>query len=155
MNLSRFTRAPIAALALSMGLAAFPASAHVVPKNDAEAAVVGLLDTAFNQKKPAEAFETFGGAYYTQHNPTAPAGKEAVVSLLSGWLPTVPQLHYDIKRIVSDGDMVWVHSHVTTGPDDRGMAVVDIFRLEGGKVVEHWDVGTAVPESALNDNTMF
>ena len=51
--------------------------------------------------------------------------------------------------------MVWVHSHVTTGSEDRGNAVVDIFRLEKGKVVEHWDVGTAVPEKSLNGNTMF
>ena len=136
-------------------LAAVPVHAEVVPKNEAEATVIGLLDMAFNQKKPAEAFETHGGPYYTQHNPTAPDGKEAVVGLLSGWLPTVPGLRYDIKRIISDGDMVWVHSHVTRGPDDRGMAVVDIFRLEDGKVVEHWDVGTDVPENPLNENTMF
>jgi predicted SnoaL-like aldol condensation-catalyzing enzyme len=131
------------------------ANADVAPRNDAERTVIGLLDTAFNQKKPAEAWELYGGAYYTQHNPTAPDGKEAIIGLLNAWLPTVPNLRYDIKRIISDGDMVWVHSHVTTGPEDRGQAVVDIFRLEAGKVVEHWDVGTQVPEKSMNDNTMF
>ena len=131
------------------------ASAGVKPRNAQERAVIGLLDMAFNQKKPAEAFARFGGSYYRQHNPTAPDGKKAIIDLFSKWLPTVPNLHYDIKRIVSRGDMVWVHSHVTSNPEDRGQAVVDIFRLERGKIVEHWDVGTAVPEKALNANGMF
>ena len=131
------------------------AQAGVKPRNAAERTVVGLLDMAFNQKKPAEAWQRYGGSYYKQHNPMAPDGKGAIIGLLSAWLPTVPNLRYDIKRIISDGEMVWVHSHVTTGSEDRGNAVVDIFRLEKGKVVEHWDVGTAVPEKSLNGNTMF
>ena len=155
MNLK--TAVSLAAALSSIGLGLVPASAmaEVAPQNDQERTVVGLIDLAFNQKKPAEAFERYGGPYYRQHNPTAPDGKDAIIALLSQWLPTVPGLRYDIKRIVSSGDMVWIHSHVTTGPDDRGQAVVDIFRLEDGKVVEHWDVGTAVPETSLNDNTMF
>ncbi len=136
-------------------LANVPAHAGVKGRNAAEKTVIALLETAFNQKKPAEAFDRYGGPYYRQHNPTAPDGKEAIVALLKGWLPTVPSLHYDIKRIVSHGNMVWVHSHVTMSPGDRGQAVVDIFRLERGKVVEHWDVGTPVPEKPLNSNTMF
>jgi len=146
----------VAAMALlAIALLPLNAQAKVQPRNRAERTVIGLIDTAFNQKKPAEAWERYGGPYYKQHNPTAPDGKEAIIGLLNAWLPTVPNLRYDIKRIISHRDMVWVHSHVTKGPADLGNAVVDIFRLEKGKVVEHWDVGTPVVEKPLNDNTMF
>jgi predicted SnoaL-like aldol condensation-catalyzing enzyme len=54
-----------------------------------------------------------------------------------------------------DGDFVIVHSHATTTPEDRGMAIVDIFRMDDGKIVEHWDVIQPIPEKAANENTMF
>ena len=47
------------------------------------------------------------------------------------------------------------HSVLKTAPEDRGTAAADIFRVEDGKVVKHWDVLQPVPEEAANDNTMF
>ena len=143
-------------LALAVIMPSVQASDGAVkPKNAAEAAVIGLLDMAFNQRKYVEAFDKCVGPYYRQHNPTVPDGRQAIIEGMKQFLPTVPGLHYDFKHLYSDGDRVIVHSLVTTGPTDRGMAVVDIFRLEKGKIVEHWDVAQQVPEKALNTNTMF
>jgi predicted SnoaL-like aldol condensation-catalyzing enzyme len=127
------------------------------PKTDnaAEAAAVGLLDMAFNQRKVAAAFEKYVGLYYRQHNPAAPEGKAPAVEILSKWVAATPTIRYDMKRVISDGDLVVVHSHVTMNPTDRGLAVVDIFRVQKGKVVEHWDVSQPVPEKPANNNTMF
>ena len=54
-----------------------------------------------------------------------------------------------------DGDHVIVHVHVERWPGDPGLAVVDIFRCDGGEIVEHWDVIQEVPASPVNPNGMF
>jgi predicted SnoaL-like aldol condensation-catalyzing enzyme len=63
--------------------------------------------------------------------------------------------HLDFKRDIAEGNLVALHSHMVREPGNRGMAVVDIFRLENGKIVEHWDVIQEVPEKSANNNTMF
>jgi predicted SnoaL-like aldol condensation-catalyzing enzyme len=66
-----------------------------------------------------------------------------------------PQLSVEIKRVIAEGDLVVTHDLVKTYPQDRGMAGIDIFRLQDGKIVEHWDTRQPVPEVAANNNTMF
>ena len=39
------------------------------------------------------------------------------------------------------------HSHLILEPGQRGQALADFFRLENGKVVEHWDAVQDVPEA--------
>jgi predicted SnoaL-like aldol condensation-catalyzing enzyme len=51
--------------------------------------------------------------------------------------------------------MVILHSKWVRSPGERGDAVVDFFRVQDGKVVEHWDVIQPIPETAENNNTMF
>jgi predicted SnoaL-like aldol condensation-catalyzing enzyme len=118
------------------------------------AAAKGLLDMVFNQKQVAAAFDRYVGATYTQHNPLAADGRAAAISFLSGFLEK-NSVRYDIVRVIAEGDLVAVHSHVTFNSEGRGNAVVDIFRFEHGKIVEHWDVVQPVPEKAANSNTMF
>ena len=55
----------------------------------------------------------------------------------------------------TDGDNVILHVHAVREPGTRGNAIIDIFRLENGKIVEHWDVVQPVPETSANSNSMF
>ena len=74
---------------------------------------------------------------------------------MEGLAEQFPQMSLNIKRAVAEGDLVVTHSLLKTSTEDRGTAAADIFRLEEGKVVEHWDVLQPVPESAANDHPMF
>lgn len=114
-----------------------------------------FYDMAFNQKRPAEAVSKYLGTVYRQHNPGAADGPDAFVAFATGFAKAYPALRFDFKRIIAEGDMVVVHSHMTLDATDRGSAVMDIFRLENGKVVEHWDVLQQIPEKSANNNTMF
>ncbi|TKH34666.1 pyruvate kinase, partial [Bacillus cereus] len=55
----------------------------------------------------------------------------------------------------AEGDTVALHVHSRTNSQDKGVAIVDIFRIKDGKIVEHWDVIQEIPSEAANDNTMF
>jgi predicted SnoaL-like aldol condensation-catalyzing enzyme len=131
-----------------------PCSPAQVQRN--KATVVAYYTTAFNDKNPELAVAKYGGPVYIQHNPQAADGFDAFIAFVNAFTEQFPQLHVDIKRVIGECNMVVTHSHITTSPDDRGSAVADIFRLNRrGKIVEHWDVIQAVPETSANDNTMF
>jgi predicted SnoaL-like aldol condensation-catalyzing enzyme len=144
----------LAALASFALLLATPASAGISKKPNAQKAIA-FLDMVFNQKKVKEGFDKYVGDKYVQHNPIAADGKDAAVEVLGKALQALPGWNYEVKHAYVDGDYAIIHSHVRMKPEDRGMAVVDIFRFEKGKVVEHWDVVQPVPEKSANNNTMF
>jgi predicted SnoaL-like aldol condensation-catalyzing enzyme len=110
---------------------------------------------AFNDKQPAEAVAKYVGAEYIQHNPQVADGAEAFIQFVTGFAAQFPQVSVDIRRVVAEGDLVVTHSLLKVAPEDRGSAAADFFRLQDGKIVEHWDVLQPVPETAANDHPMF
>ena len=105
--------------------------------------------------KPKEAVAKHLGSYYRQHNPGSADGPEAFINTMKWFTQNFPELRLEIKRIIAEDDYVVLHSHLILNPGDRGSAVVEIFRLENGKIVEHWDVAQEIPETSANNNTMF
>ena len=59
--------------------------------------VIAYLDTAFNDKQPAEAVENYGGSHYIQHNPQAPDGFD-FIQFVEGFVEQFPQLSLDIAH---------------------------------------------------------
>jgi predicted SnoaL-like aldol condensation-catalyzing enzyme len=128
-----------------------PADCRLTPKE----VVTRFMTRFYVDKKVREAFETWVDPGYVQHNPMAATGRDAAINFLEPFFAQHPDIHYSIARVIADGNLVAVHSHGKFGPDDRGVAVVDILRVEGCKVMEHWDVVQPVPEKSANSNGMF
>jgi len=119
--------------------------------------VVDYYQTAF-AGDPEKAIADHFGPRYIQHNPAAEDGPEAFTGFVRWLRGEYPNLQLNIKRVLAEGDMVVTHSHLDLEPgnsDNPGQALADFFRLEDGKVVEHWDVIQSVPNAAKNDNGMF
>lgn len=118
--------------------------------------VIAFYELAFNQHKLDEAVEKYVAEPYIQHNPGVADGGKAFIDSFAPYLKEHPQSRATIKRVIAEGDLVVVHVHSQNTPDERGEAVMDIFRLDAdGKIVEHWDVAQAIPEQTVSGHEMF
>jgi predicted SnoaL-like aldol condensation-catalyzing enzyme len=145
---------------IGVALAAFTFAGSAASAADATAqeankqAVLAFYEKALNQKD-FEAASKYLGPRYVQHNPTAPDGPEGFKAFLSFLREKFPDSHSEIKRAFAEGDYVILHVHSVREKGSRGRAIVDIFKLEDGKIVEHWDVAQEIPEKPANTNGMF
>jgi len=145
----------VAAATAAMLLSAAPALAGNTPQEEANKKVVlDLYEKGINQKDFDAAAKDFGPRYI-QHNPRAKDGTEGFKAFIGFLKAKFPNYHSEIKKVFADGDYVILHVHNVPAPGERGAAIVDIFRLENGKVVEHWDVRQDIPDQSANNNTMF
>jgi predicted SnoaL-like aldol condensation-catalyzing enzyme len=115
---------------------------------------VSFLQLASSGKVP-DAYRRYVGASFRHHNPYFAGNAEALRAAMQENADQFPHKAIDIKRVLSDGDLVAVPAHVRLDPGDPGVATIHIFRFEDDRIVELWDVGQAVPENSLNDNGMF
>jgi predicted SnoaL-like aldol condensation-catalyzing enzyme len=87
-----------------------------------------LYDKALNQHD-FEAASKHLGPYYKQHNPLAEDGAEGLRKFIAWRKQKFPKARSEIKRAFADGDFVILHVHSVREPGERGVAIVDIFRL--------------------------
>ena len=113
-----------------------------------------FYEKALNEKN-YEAAAKYLGPKYVQHNPRAADGAEGLKSYLEFLKGKFPKSRSEIKRVFADGDHVILHVHAVREPGTKGQAIIDIFRVADGKIVEHWDVIQPVPKKSANRNTMF
>ena len=147
-------RATVVLLTATLTFAAALAQAEecrLTPKE----VVTQFMTKFYVDKQVREAFETWVEPGYIQHNPMAQTGRDAAIAFLEPFFKSHPDINYSIKRVIADGNLVAVHSHAKCSADDRGLAVVDILRVDHCKIAEHWDVAQPVPEKSANSNGMF
>ena len=115
--------------------------------------VVEFYELIINKKDFKSARE-YMGDHYKQHNPRVADGPEGLRAHIENLKVNFPDVRSEIKKIIAEGDYVVLHVHSRRTPK-RQLAIIEIFRLENNKIVEHWDVVQEIPETSLNPNGMF
>jgi len=119
--------------------------------------VLAFYEAALNEKD-VEKVNEFLGDTYIQHNPWVTDGPEGLLRFVRFRRERFPLSRNEVKMVIAEGDLVALHVHSVLVPGTPGRNIVDIFRVDGGKVVEHWDVIQDIPEALfppLNDNGLF
>lgn len=106
--------------------------------------ICGFIEDLMIEHDVEKVLSEYGNSAYTQHNRNVPDGMEGIAEYVGNFAKQFPEFTYDVKRIIADGDYVVFHSHATIkkkdrGNDQKGMNITDTWRLEDGKIVEHWD----------------
>ena len=134
-----------AVILLSSLTAALPAGAQdrsEAPQTQLEKnkeLVIDFYKAIFDDRKVAEAFKKYATPGYIQHSPLA-TDVPSTIEFLQNMLNGMPEHDWELKRAIAEGDLVVLHVHSWSVPADPGRAIVEIFRVENGRVAEHWEV---------------
>lgn len=91
---------------------------------------------------------------FIQHNPTLPDGTDGVkglVQMLASQGMSKQEIQF--KHIVAEDDIVMLHTRYEMG--GKEWRFIDIYRMENGKLAEHWDAMMQKPDEPANNNQMF
>lgn len=92
--------------------------------------------TSLFQRHDASAVERLYASNYIQHNPNVPQGRDA----LKLFVTTLPSaVYYEPGLIIAEGSFVAIHGRMR-GWAEVPQIVIDLFRIEEGRLAEHWDV---------------
>lgn len=101
------------------------------------------------------AYQRYIGPDFRHHNPFFRGDADSLMLAMEENAIKNPRKVLEVKRVIEDGDIVAVHSHVKQNQDDLGGAVVHIFRFHNDLIIELWDVGQQIPENSPNENGVF
>jgi predicted SnoaL-like aldol condensation-catalyzing enzyme len=113
-----------------------------------------FIETLYERKQVARAYETYVSPSFRDHNPGRSGGRKAAIAELTALFES-PDSAFEVKHVLVDGDFAAIHYHGRTGSHSPGAAVMELFRLSEGKIVEHWDAFQPIPADAKNTHPMF
>jgi predicted SnoaL-like aldol condensation-catalyzing enzyme len=102
------------------------------------------------------ALDRYWADEYIQHNPSMTDGRGAVKTFLESiGILNWPKQQVKFERVIAEGDLVMVQTAQPASDASPGSVIVDIFRVEDGKIAEHWDVIQQIPTDATNPRPMY
>ena len=117
-------------------------------------AAVSFLKLAASGKVD-EAYGKHIGPNFRHHNPYFPGDAESLKAGMAEAHAKFPDTALEVQHVFEEDDLVAVHSRVQHAPDTPAIAVVHIFRFEGDRIAELWDIGQEEPKDSPNENGMF
>ena len=119
-----------------------------------KALIAAFADAVLIRGEAERLTEFISEAGYVQHNPGVADGVDGLVKALTHLAATGSALRYSkVHRIVGEGNFVFLMSSGFFG--ETPTAYFDLFRVEGGKIVEHWDVISGIPDQMAHANGKF
>lgn len=115
--------------------------------------IVATFYQQFFGDKNVDVIEEYLVENYIQHNPMLPDGRDTLYNSAKLWFKNAPKSEIDIHHLGADGEFVYIHTRMERV--GKVYSVIDIFRIEDGKIAEHWDVIQEVPEKSANPHPMF
>lgn len=103
--------------------------------------------------KNIDAIDKYLDSNYVQHNPSIGDGKESLRVAFKVWYKGALKEKIDIRHLAADGNFVYLHTRSIE--NGKTVAIMDIYRVENGKIMEHWDITQPVPELSVSKHPMF
>ena len=101
-----------------------------------------------------EMIEAYIRADYRQHNPFVADGRDGLIGFIGYLAENEISFGYTaLHNVVAEGNFVFTQAEGIY--DGAPTAFYDLWRVEDGMVVEHWDVVQAIPDAFAHDNGMF
>jgi predicted SnoaL-like aldol condensation-catalyzing enzyme len=120
-----------------------------------KALAVALIEDVLMGKNPSRITDYISADAYAQHNPYIADGLSGIVAAVEALTAQNSMFQYTkVHKVLGEGNFVLTVSEGQWNGTTN--AFYDLFRMDGGKIVEHWDVIQPVPTEGLaNTNGMF
>lgn len=102
-----------------------------------------------------EAYARFVSEDFVHHNAWFAGDRESLLLAMEQSAVAEPNKAFEVMQVIDGGDRIAVLSHLKRASVDLEYAVVHIVRVEGGRIVELWDLGQEIPKDSPNANGMF
>jgi predicted SnoaL-like aldol condensation-catalyzing enzyme len=124
-----------------------------LPRNN-PALLQDFADALLVRHRTGYAFDSFVSEHLVQHNPAAKDGRAAAIGLV-GPIVAAPGAQFAVSTLIVDGDFAFLHYRGTLDGAGHAAAFAELYRIEHGTFVEHWDAFQSIPAKPVSPHPMF